>query len=338
MDDITSNIELKALRLHQESTVLDALTPYYTLDEPYTTGLLKGGVSAAFLSVVSPASWEDTLRRTETALRKIERSPVLTLATTAADLRTAKQQNKIAMVLITQGADMIEKDLQRVGIMFRLGFRVIGLCYTFSNQFGSGCGELGDGGVTFLGRDLITTINEFPMMLDVSHAGHRTSFEAVQLARSPVVTHANAYTVTPMDRNKKDEVLSIVAQKKGVIGLNALPRAIAATNPTLDLLLNHADYITGKFGMRCMGLGLDYIEAHKQQGEALPQSQRNRTLRPDIFGTVDDYFTQDYPKDLETIEKLPNLTGALLRRGYGEENVRLILGENWVRAFESNVG
>ena len=338
MSEAKAESQLEIPKIHRESIVLDALTPYYTLEEPYTTQLVEGGVSAGFLSVVSPATWDDTLRRTEGAIRRIEKSPVLTLATTAADIRRAKQQGKIAMVLITQAADMIEKDLQRVSIMYRLGFRVLGLCYTFANLMGCGCGELRDGGVTFLGKDLIAAVNELPMMLDVSHSGHQTSLDAVQIARAPVITHANAHTVTPNDRNKKDEVLAVVVQKGGVVGLNALPCTVAPSNPSLEHMLDHVDYITSKFGDKAMGLGLDYVEAHKHQGEPLPQSRRNRTLRPDIFGSLEDYFKQDYAKHLEKIDKLPNLTRGLIARGYEERRIRMILGENWLRAFERFVG
>jgi membrane dipeptidase len=103
-------------------------------------------------------------------------------------------------------------------------------------------------------------------------------------------------------------------------------------------MLDHVDYITKKFGMQAMGLGLDYVEGFKKAGHILPQSVRNRTLRPDIFGSVDDFLNLDYAADLERIEKLPNLTRGLLARGYSEENVRRILGENWVSAFERAVG
>lgn len=324
-------------RIHSEALVLDALTPYYVLDEPYTTGLVEGGVKAIFLSVVSPSTWDETLRRTDTALSKIEKSSILTLATTAQEIRDASTRGKVAVVLITQAADMIEKDFQRIGVMYRLGFRIIGLCYTFANLYGCGCGELRDGGVTFLGKDVIAAINEYPIMVDVSHSGHETSLDAVQLAKAPVVTHANAYTVTPNDRNKKDEVLKVVAEKGGVVGLNALPRTVAAKDPSLEHMLDHVDYITQKFGTEHMGLGLDYVEAHKQAGKPLPQSTRNRTLRPDIFGTLDEYFSQAYAKDLEKIEKLPNLTRGLLARKYSKNDIRLILGESWVRAFGRNV-
>lgn len=332
------NVSQRALALHHGALVLDSLTPLYTLDAPYTEAMIAGGVNAAFLSVASEATWDMTLARTEMALEKIGRNPNLVLATTAAEIRAARTQGKVAMVLVTQSAEMAEKDLTRIGIMHRLGYRVLGLAYTFANLYGDGCGELRDAGLTFLGKDLIAAVNELPMMLDLSHAGHRTSLEAATLARAPCVTHANAYAVNANDRNKKDEVLKLLAQKHGVIGLCGLPRSVKAADPALGDMLDHLDYMIRLIGAEHVGLGLDYVEGFKNSGVIMPQSRRNRTLRPDIFGSVDDFLHQPYPRNLETIDKLPNLTQGMLDRGYRDEEVRAVLGESWVDAFGRHVG
>jgi membrane dipeptidase len=332
------NVSQQALTIHRSALVLDSLTPLYTLDEPYTEAMIAGGVKAAFLSVASEATWDMTLARTEMALNKIERSPHLVLATTAAEIRAAETQGKVAMLLVTQSAEMVEKDLARVGIMYRLGYRVLGLAYTFANLYGDGCGELRDAGLTFLGKELIAAVNELPMMLDLSHAGHRTSQEAAELARAPCVTHANAYAVNANDRNKKNALLTLLAQKHGVIGLCGLPRSVRTSAPTLGDMLDHHDYLIKLIGARHVGLGLDYVEGFKKSGVVMPQSRRNRTLRPDIFGSVDDFLHQSYPRDLETIDKLPNLTQGMLDRGYGEKDVRAVLGESWVEAVARHIG
>jgi membrane dipeptidase len=325
-------------KLHREALVIDGLTPLYTLDEPYTQSLVEGGVDACLLSVASDASWEVVLQRVEMCLTKIEKSPLLVQAKTAADIRAAKASGKVAMIFVTQASDMIEKDLKRVRLMYELGFRILGLCYTFANLMGDGCGERRNAGLSYLGKDLVAAVNELPMMLDVSHSGHQTSLEAVELARRPCVTHANAYAVTANDRNKKDEVLKIVAQKGGVIGLNALPRTVKANDPALSDMMLHLDYLTKVMGAEHVGLGLDYVEGFKKAGVVLPQSVRNRTLRPDIFGSVDDFLHQSYPKDLEDIRKLPNLTQAMAARGYDEAKMKWVLGESWLRAIEKNIG
>src|SRR6185436_20518810 len=97
MPDTDSIVSAQALALHQRALIVDGLTPFYTLDEPYTSSLIEGGVSGALLSVVSDASWDATLQRTEAALEKIEKSPHLMLATCAADFRAAKSKGKVAM-------------------------------------------------------------------------------------------------------------------------------------------------------------------------------------------------------------------------------------------------
>ena len=336
--DTYANVSAPALALHKQALVLDGLTPFYTLDEPYTGSLLEGGVDAALLSVVSDATWDMTLQRTETALGKIEASPHLMLATCAADFRAAKLAGKVAMMLVTQAADMLGADMKRVGIMHRLGFRILGMCYTFANLVGDGCGERRNAGVSFLGRELIAAVNELPMMLDLSHSGHQTSLEAAQLARSPCCTHANAYAVVANDRNKKDEVLALIAAKHGVVGLCGLPRAVRHPDPTLEHMAQHLDYLIETMGAEHVGLGLDYVEGYKKAGVVLPQSRRNRTLRPDIFGSVDDFLHQSYPRGLDNIRELPNLTQAMVDRGYDEATMRFVLGESWVRAIERHIG
>jgi membrane dipeptidase len=338
MADANPEVSEKALALHKQALVLDGLTPFYTLDEPYTESLLQGGVDAALLSVVSDATWDMTLSRTETALEKIEKSPHLKLATCAADFRAAKDSGKVAMMLVTQAADMLGSDMKRLGVMHRLGFRIVGMCYTFANLVGDGCGERRNAGVSFLGKEFVAAVNELPMMLDLSHSGHQTSLEAAGLARAPCCTHANAYAVVANDRNKKDEVLGIIAAKHGVVGLCGLPRSVRHPDPTLEHMLEHLDYLVQTMGAGHVGLGLDYVEGYKAAGVVLPQSRRNRTLRPDIFGSVDDFLHQSYPRGLDNIRELPNLTQSMLDRGYGEPTVKSVLGESWLRAIERHIG
>jgi membrane dipeptidase len=212
------------------------------------------------------------------------------------------------------------------------------MCYTFANLVGDGCGERRNAGVSFLGKELIAAVNELPLMLDLSHSGHQTSLEAAQLARAPCCTHANAYAVVANDRNKKDEVLAIIAAKHGVVGLCGLPRAVRHPDPTLEHMVEHLDYLIKTMGAEHVGLGLDYVEGYKAAGVVLPQSRRNRTLRPDIFGSVDDFLNQSYPRRLDNIRQLPNLTQSMLDRGYDEATMRSVLGESWVGAIARHIG
>lgn len=122
------------------------------------------------------------------------------------------------------------------------------------------------------------------------------------------------------------------------MGLCGLPRPVWNENPTLDHLLDHCDHPVKTVGDRHAGLGPDYAEGYKDANVLLPVSIRNRTLRPDIFGTVDDFLNQDYPRGIETIRLLPKLTQGMLDRGYSKDGMEAILGGNWLRNFEEVVG
>lgn len=332
----------ETLAFHNELTVFDCLSLWYILDEPYYARALEGGVTATNMTVATEGeTWDQVLQNIDNARNKIAKSSELMLATTAQDIRVAKQQRKLAIILGTQGSEVVDKQLVRVRILHALGVRYIGLAYTGATLLADGCGEIRDAGLTFLGKDFIGVVNELPMLLDLSHTGHRSRLEAAHLAKHPVCTHSNAYSVNPNDRNTKDETAQIIAQKGGVMGVTGLVRAVAPKDSTIEHMLDHADFWVKSLGAQCTGIGLDFTEGFQEAQRAGKQTSKPpkwRTLRPDIFGTPEEYYTQTYPRGLQTIRQLPNFTHGLLERGYSREEVRQIMGEAWLRNFAAAVG
>ncbi|UUZ70458.1 dipeptidase [Polaromonas sp. P2-4] len=106
----------------------------------------------------------------------MNKSPLLMLCKTANDVLVAQEKGKLGIVIGTQGASMIEDSDQfwRLEAMTRMGLRFLGLAYTTANALGDGCGEKRDAGLTYLGEELIALANTLPLMLDLSHCGHRT--------------------------------------------------------------------------------------------------------------------------------------------------------------------
>ena len=328
----------RAIEFTMKTLVFDCLSLYYVLDNPYAERCLEGGVNAANVTFAIDDTWDKMLESIETGLEKIEKSPYLMLATTSADILNAREKGKLAVIMGTQSASMVERHLWRIGVMRRLGLRYIGLAYTAGNLFADGCGETRNGGLTFLGKDFIAALNEQPMILDMSHCSHQARAEAVDLARAPVCTHSNSYTVNPNDRNTKDETVKAITGKGGVIGICGLPKSVKSQNPTIGDMLNHCDFLVNMVGYEYVGIGLDFTEGYKESKVLLPESVRWRTWRPDIFGTVDEFHTQSYPRGLHSIRLLPNLTQGLFDRGYSEVQVAAILGGTWFRNFKKFVG
>lgn len=322
----------------QSFLIWDCLSLDYVLQDQYAERLLAAGVNATNVTFATEQDWDGTLLAFERGLEAIERSPYLSLALCAADIERARLSGRVAVIIGTQGSMMVDRHLDRVGIMTRLGMRYFGLSYTGATLFGDGCGEPRDAGLSFLGRELIDAVNGLPLILDLSHCGHRTRAEAAELARAPVCTHSNAYSLVANDRNTRDETLRAIAAKGGVIGICALPRSVKAQAPSLEDLLDHCDRLVAVAGIDHVGIGLDLIEGYTRDGKVPPQSVRWRTYRPDIFGTVEDFFTMRYPAGMEGIADLPNLVGGLRARDYSGDRLAGILGGNWLRNFRMTVG
>lgn len=322
-----------AERLTQDAFVFDCLSLFYVLEDKWAERCLKAGVNAANVTFATEQSWDVVQQNFDVGLEQIEKSPYLALAKNSAEIASARTEGKLAVIIGTQGSAMVDLDFHRLRIMYRLGMRYFGLAYTGATVFADGCGERRDGGLTFAGEELIDAANELNLILDLSHTGHRARAEGAARAKYPVCTHSNSYTICANDRNTKDETAREILKKGGVVGVCGLPRSVKAEEPTLNHMLDHADHWISVMGIDHVGLGLDFTEAYKQTKQLRPHSVRWRTLRPDIFGSVEEFITQDYPSGLATILELSNYTQGMCDRGYSTAEIAGVLGSNWLRHF-----
>jgi membrane dipeptidase len=319
--------------------VFDALSLFYCLEDRYAAQVLEAGVNAMNVTFATEESWDDTQRALESGLARIAKSPYLTLATNVAEIEQARRIGKVAVIPGTQGSRMLEYDISRLDAMYEAGIRFLGLAYTGPTLFADGCGERRNAGLSTYGEELIAAVNEKPIMLDLSHCGHKTRSEAVLLARAPVCTHSNAFSVNANDRNTKDEVAKAIALKGGVMGVCCLPKSVRPATPTIDDVITHHRHYINLVGEDHVGLGLDFTDGLRATGKPFSAGTvRWRTLRPDIFGTPEEFFTMSYPDGFASIGDLPNFTRALFESGYSGETIAKTMGGNWLAAFERFVG
>ena len=262
-DPVAMEAAERARAFTQAATVFDCLGLFYVLDEPYATRCLEAGVNICNVTFALESTWDQTMSAVDEGFAKIEASPVLALARNTAEIEAALAAGRLAVIPGTQGSSMIGKELARVGILARLGFRFFGLAYTGATLFADGCGEKRDAGLSFLGEELIAAVNETAMILDLSHTGHRSRAEAVPLARAPVCTHSNAWHHVPNDRNTKDETVRAICAKGGMMGACCLPLSVSPVDQTLDHLIDHVDHFKALVGAEHIGIGLDFTEAYQ---------------------------------------------------------------------------
>ncbi len=338
LDPAGAMLDERADRLHADALVVDALTlPRMVLEERYLERVRRGGFDCVFLTCAMPDSTGDDF---EGACRRIgsfrawAQPGLARICTTVADIRDAAAAGELAVVLLFQDPRPICDDLLALETFYALGLRVLQVAYNAGGYLGAGCAERVDGGLTFFCLEVLAACEQLGIMVDVSHAGDRTTGDTLKHAKGPVVcTHANARAVCANPRNKPDELLQAIAASGGVVGLNMYtPFVTAEREATIDHVFAQLDYLVGLLGDDHVGLGLDTNEMLLEEPAsraAMPLSQRWRTLRPDVFGAWGDFRPQ--PRGFASVADAPALTRLMLARGYPEATIRKILGENWLR-------
>lgn len=225
------------------------------------------------------------------------------------DLARAKDENKIGIILGMQDANHL-RDLNDLDSFYKMGQRITQLTYNSQNRLGDGCHVAGDKGLTEFGHAVLARMNTLGMAVDLSHCGERTTLDAIAASSKPVlITHSNCKTLAPgVARCKTDEAIKAAARKGGVIGLTGVRHFVRAKDPvTIEDALNHFDHVVKIAGVEHVGLGSDTDLAGRGPGYDI--ARLNHATR--VF----------------------ELTDGLIRRGYTDEQIGLILGGNFQRVL-----
>ncbi|MBI3974923.1 MAG: membrane dipeptidase [Armatimonadetes bacterium] len=285
---------------------LDGAAPGGHIDLPR---LRRGGVDvqvfAAFVHPREAAVGRRRLRELIAAFhRAVERHPAeIVAAGSVQEIEAAGRAGKIAAVLaVENGGDAIEGDVEQVDRLSRAGVRMMSLTWNQANLAADGALESRHGGLTPLGRRVVERMQTLGIVIDVSHLSPQAFWEVLAASRGPLVaTHSNADAVQSHRRNLSDAQLRALAARGGVVGVNFYPPFLGAA--TLERVVAHIDHMVKVMGVDHVALGSDF-----------------------------DGITQ-VPQGLEDVSRLPNLTAALLARGYRPEEVQKILGGNALRVF-----
>lgn len=182
---------------------------------------------------------------------------------TAADIDAAIKENKLGLFFTHQGRALFSGDVDMIGLWRQLGYGYCLLAYNQRNAVGDGCFERDNGGLTAYGRQLIDGYNRYGMIVDVSHTGERTSLEAIERSRKPVISsHSGALAIANYQRSLSDAVIKAIAKSGGVSSINMVGAFTDKSNPdivTTEALFRHIDYMANLVGIDHVGFGSDYI-------------------------------------------------------------------------------
>ncbi len=268
--------------------------------------------------------------------------PHLTVADSAADIRRAWEEGGATFIITAQCGDFISDRLHRLAAFYRLGLRILIPAYNATNLICDGCLDRTDGGLTRFGQLVVRECNRIGLLMDCSHLGRRAGLEIAERSRQPVVfTHSNARAIVDNPRNIDDEQIAACAATGGVVGLAPFGPFVLRDDqtdwPTLEDFIDHIDHVANVTGSAAhIGIGTDMslgtYPLHEENPWGEPKYARidgrySRLITGDVrspMRALRDFHT--YPHVLRLIDRLA-------ARGYSEEDIAGILGENFLRVF-----
>lgn len=355
----------RARRVHQQAIVIDAHsdTTSIILDKRFDLGLRsdqghmdlvrmkEGGLDAQFFSIYVAARYANkgAARRALDMIGALDRQLAkyqdkVALATSVADIRRLHVEGKIAALMGIEGGHAIEDSLDTLEMFYRKGIRYMTLTHSNTNNWADATGATPRwGGLNELGRQVVRRMNQLGMIVDVSHVSDETFWDVLEVSNAPVMaSHSSCRALTPIPRNMSDEMIRALANKGGVIMINFGSAFVNA---------RHAERATQVMSILRRKYGGDFsrwneVERELNRKDPLPPATLEdivahiehvvKLVGVDYVGLGSDFDgVPSLPQGMEDCTKLPSITYELLKRGYSEQDVMKILGENFLRVFQA---
>jgi len=320
----------------------------------------EGGLDGLFFSIWVPSDVTGAPAvKTATALIESVHKAVkahpndLVLATTAADVRRAAAEHKIAALMGMEGGHMINDDLGQLRKYAADGVRYLTLTHFKNNNWAdSSTDKAQHNGLTPFGKDVVRELNKLGMMVDISHVADKTFYDALEVSKAPVIaSHSSCRAIANHPRNMTDDMLRALARNGGVVMINyhvaflSEEFRVASEKRSGDVVASNA-----AMAKKCGGNeACATMESEREDHEAMRKGELPmvtwekivehidhavKVAGADHVGLGSDFDGATMPFGMEDASKLPKITDALLKKGYSESDIDKILGGNILRVME----
>ncbi len=366
-------ISARAKKLHFSCIVVDThddttqrfLDGKFDIGERSSSGSIdiprmkEGGLGAIFFSiwipskVTGPEAVDRAITQIDAVREQVRKHPKdMTLATTAAEVREARKQGKIAALIGVEGGHMINSSLAVLRSYAALGVRYMTLTHYGNDEWAdSSTDKAVHNGLTDFGKDVVREMNRIGVIVDISHVSDKTFYDALEVSKAPLfASHSSCRAICDAPRNMTDQMMKDLAAKGGVVQINYHVGFLSQEfrdAEKADPEINKG--ITAEVTKRCgQNEGCQMIEGDRITREYVEQGKLPRVDFSRIIEHIDhavrvagvehvglgsDFDGANMPYGMEDATKLPKITEALLKKGYSEDDVRKILGENTLRVM-----
>ena len=337
---------------------IGARNPKGNIDIPR---MREGGLDALFFSiwvpsdVTGPPAVKRAMDQID-AVREAARTHPndLLLATTAADIRRATAEHKIAALMGMEGGHMIDDDLRLLRDYAALGVRYLTLTHFKNNNWAdSSTDKPAHNGLTAFGKDVVRELNRLGMMVDISHVADKTFYDALAVSTAPVIaSHSSCRAIANHPRNMTDEMLRALAKNGGVAMINYHAGFLSeefrvASEKKNGNVVAAMEAMSKKCGGNeaCTTMEGERVDHEAMMKGDLPKVTWEKIVEHidhavkvagiDHVGLGSDFDGATMPLGMEDASKLPKITDALLKKGYAPADVDKILGGNILRVMEA---
>lgn len=341
------------------------------LSKPLTEGhsdyyrFKKGGVDVQFFSVYTGeiartplGYYHDAMVEIDSLNRLVLRHPdKFSFATSYREVVKRAHRKRVVAMIGVEGGHMIESDMQKLDSLAARGMRYLTLTWNNSTEWATSARDESGAGVALVkkglsefGKDLVRRLNQLGVIVDLSHVGEQTFYDALAVTTKPVLlTHSSVWSICPVFRNAKDDQLLALQKNGGVICVNFYPAFISKEFVAQQRYWNGP----GKDSVFAKAGATDSSVRQQQWQDAMAAALDK--ARPGISDVADhiDYIVKligidhvgigaDFdgigfvPRGLEDVSSYPRLTAELVRRGYSNGDIKKILGKNVLRVIKAN--
>jgi membrane dipeptidase len=304
----------------------------------------------------NPYAW--AMREMDTIDAVAARNPdKMVVAKNWAQIQKALKEGKLVAQYGVEGGHMIEDDINRLDTFYKRGVRYMTLTWNNSPSWASSHADekdpkyTGPRGLTPFGKQIIQRMNKLGIIVDISHVGEATFWDAIKTTTKPVIaSHSNAYSICPVTRNLKDDQIKAVGKNGGVIHLNFFSAFVDSTFQAKNMAFRRK-HKAELDALLATGIQQEYAqstiaEKYKEESDAIKPDIEAlmkhldhivKLIGVDHVGLGSDFDGIDSaPKQLRTVVDYPEFTKALIKRGYSDTDIEKILGGNFLRVYRAN--
>lgn len=369
----SDEISARARKLHFSSMVVDThddttqrfLHGKFDIGARHSDGSIdiprmrEGGLDAIFFSIWIPSkiTGQEAVNRALAQIAAVREQlsahpKDLALATTAAEVRAAHKRGKIAALLGVEGGHMINSNLDVLRNFASLGVRYMTLTHSGNDEWADSSTDTpAHNGLTDFGKDVVREMNRLGIIVDISHVSDKTFYDALDVSKAPMIaSHSSCRALCDAPRNMSDRMMKDLAAKGGVVQINYHVgflsqefRNAEKANPEINKAIGEEVQKRCGDDEACQLLEGDRLTREYVERGKLPRVDWKKIIEHidhavkvadvDHVGLGSDFDGANMPYGMEDASRLPKITDALLKKGYSEDDVKKILGENTLRVM-----